>query len=71
MTQHNKNIQSQVESTAFFSEDTATGAGVSATGGGMGLARGFGAMGIGMAPVAATGAVVGRSAYGLKRFVDK
>ncbi len=43
---------------------TIAGAGISATVGGMGLAGGFGAVGIGATPVVAAGAVAGAAAYG-------
>ncbi|NES82530.1 MAG: hypothetical protein F6K10_14600 [Moorea sp. SIO2B7] len=49
----------------------AGGAGVSALVGGMGLAVAGTAVGIGMAPVAAAGAVVGLAGYGLKKLLDK
>ena len=52
------------ESVVFMAGGAATGAGVSATVGGMGLAGGFGAFGIGMAPVTVAGAVAGAAAYG-------
>ena len=52
------------ESVVFMAGGAATGAGVSATVGGMGLAGGFGAVGIGMAPVTMAGAVAGAAAYG-------
>ncbi|AFZ21459.1 hypothetical protein [Allocoleopsis franciscana] len=52
------------ESVVFIASGAATGAGVSATVGGMGLAGGFGAFGIGMAPVTVAGAVAGAAAYG-------
>ncbi len=46
------------------------GAGVSAVVGGMGLAVAGTAIGIGMAPVVAAGAVVGLAGYGIKKLVD-
>jgi len=52
------------EGAAFIASGTAAGAGVSAAVGGMGLVGGFGGVGIGMAPVAAAGGVVGAAAYG-------
>ncbi|HYX16931.1 MAG TPA: hypothetical protein VE944_21775 [Nostoc sp.] len=48
---------------AFIAGGTIAGAGVSATVGGMGLAGGFGAVGIGATPVVA-GAVAGAAAFG-------
>ncbi|MFB2833693.1 DnaJ domain-containing protein [Floridanema evergladense] len=48
----------------FISTGTFTGAAVSTTFGNMGLVGGFGGIGIGMAPVAAAGGVVGAAAYG-------
>ncbi|MGQ4649922.1 PspA/IM30 family protein [Lyngbya aestuarii] len=47
------------------------GAGLSSAVGGIGLAFSGTAVGIGMAPVAAVGAVVGLSAYGLNRFLEE
>ncbi|HEY9707104.1 MAG TPA: J domain-containing protein [Oculatellaceae cyanobacterium] len=56
-----------VEGAGFIATGAATGAGVSATVGGMGLVGGFGGIGIGMAPVAAAGAIANpddvKSAY--------
>ncbi|NMG09661.1 DnaJ domain-containing protein [Brasilonema sp. UFV-L1] len=49
---------------AFIAGGSIAGAGVSATVGGMGLAGGFGAVGIGTVPVVGAGAVVGAAAYG-------
>lgn len=49
----------------------AGGAGVSATVGNMGLLAAGSGFSIGMAPVAAAGAVVGLGAYGLLRLLDK
>ncbi|MEH2184251.1 hypothetical protein [Nostoc sp.] len=49
---------------AFIAGGTIAGAGVFATVGGMGLAGGFGAVGIGATPVVAAGAVAGAAAYG-------
>jgi hypothetical protein len=48
----------------FIATGSAAGAGVSATVGGVGLAGGFGAMGISAIPVVGAGAVVGAAAYG-------
>jgi hypothetical protein len=45
----------------------AVGAGISASLGGMGLAVAGTAVGIGMAPVAIVGGIVGLAAYGLKK----
>lgn len=50
---------------------TAVGAGTSTLFGGMGLAAGGTAVGIGMAPVAAVGAVAGAAAYGVKKAVEE
>jgi len=47
------------------------GAGVSATIGGMGLTVAGAGVGIGMAPVAAAGAVVGSAAYGAKKAIEE
>jgi hypothetical protein len=56
--------ENSAESVVFIAGGAAAGAGVSATVGGMGLAGGFGAVGIGMAPVTVAGAVAGAAAYG-------
>jgi len=47
------------------------GASLSAMLGGMGLAVGGTAIGIGMAPVAAAGGIVGLAAYGIKKGLSK
>jgi len=52
------------EGVAFVAGGAAAGAGISVTVGGMGLAGGFGAVGIGTVPVVGAGAVVGAAAYG-------
>lgn len=57
-------VENSAESVVFIAGGAAAGAGVSATVGGMGLAGGFGAIGIGMAPVTVAGAVAGAAAYG-------
>ncbi|WP_243713955.1 WD40 repeat domain-containing protein [Nostoc sp. 106C] len=49
---------------AFIAGGSITGASVSATVGGMGLAGGFGAVGLGTVPVVGIGAVGGAAAYG-------
>jgi hypothetical protein len=59
------------EGTAYIATGAATGAGVSSTIGGMGLVGSFGGIGIGMAPVAAAGAVAGAAAYGGKKALDE
>ena len=59
------------ESVVFIAGGTAAGAGVSATIGGMGLAGGFGAVGIGMAPVTVAGAVAGAAAYGAFKAIEE
>ncbi len=61
--------ENSAESVVFIAGGSAAGAGVSATVGGMGLAGGFGAVGIGMAPVTAVGAVAGAAAYGAFRAI--
>lgn len=58
------------EGTAYIATGAATGAGVSATIGGMGLVGKFGGISIGMAPVAVAGAVAGAAAYGGKKALD-
>ncbi|MFB2880277.1 DnaJ domain-containing protein [Floridanema aerugineum] len=52
------------EGAAFIASGTASGAAFSGTVGNMGLVGGFGGIGIGFAPVAAAGGVVGAAAYG-------
>jgi WD40 repeat protein len=49
---------------AFITTGILTGAGISSTVGGIGIAGGFGAVGIGATSVTAVGAVVGAAAYG-------
>jgi WD40 repeat protein len=61
--------ENSAESVVFIAGGATAGAGVSATVGGMGLAGGFGAIGIGMAPVTAVGAVAGAAAYGAFRAI--
>lgn len=57
-------INNYKESTIFISTGTFAGATFSATVGNMGLVGSFGGIGIGVAPVAAVGGVVGAAAYG-------
>jgi hypothetical protein len=73
MTQSNQEPENNQlpEATAFVAGGTAAGAGVSAAVGGMGLVGGFGGVAIGMAPVAAAGAVVGSAAYGAKKALEE
>lgn len=59
-----------VEGAGFIATGAATGAGVSATVGGMGLVGGFGGISIGTATVAAAGAMAGAAAYGGKKAID-
>ncbi len=59
-----------VEGAGFIATGAATGAGVSATVGGMGLVGGFGGISIGMAPVTAAGAIAGAAAYGGKKAIE-
>jgi phage shock protein A len=56
-----------VEGAGFIATGAATGAGVSATLGGMGLVGGFGGLSIGMAPVAAAGAMAGAAEAAMKQ----
>lgn len=58
------------EGAGYIAAGTATGAGVSASIGGMGLVGSFGGIGIGMAPVAAAGAIAGAAAYGGKKAIE-
>ena len=66
-----KVADNSAESVVFIAGGTAAGAGVSATIGGMGLAGGFGAVGIGMAPVTVAGAVAGAAAYGAFKAIEE
>jgi WD40 repeat protein len=66
-----KVAENSAESVVFIAGGTAAGAGVSATIGGMGLAGGFGAVGIGMAPVTVAGAVAGAAAYGAFKAIEE
>jgi hypothetical protein len=59
------------ESVVFIASGAAAGAGISATIGGMGLAGSFGAVGIGMAPVTAAGAVAGAATYGAFKAIEE
>lgn len=59
-----------VEGAGFIATGAATGAGVSATVGGMGLVGGFGGISIAMAPVVAAGAIAGAAAYGSKTAIE-
>jgi hypothetical protein len=61
----------KVKGTALVAGGTVSGAVVSASIGGMGLVGGFGGVSIGMAPVAAAGAVVGSAAYGAKKAMEE
>lgn len=54
---------------AFAASGAAAGAGFSSMVGRMGLAVGGTAVGIGIAPVAAAGTVIGLAAYGLKKAI--
>ncbi|PSB06602.1 hypothetical protein C7B61_08665 [filamentous cyanobacterium CCP1] len=64
MSEHNNDA---VEAGIYAAAGAAGGAAVSATIGGIGLAAMGTAVGIGMTPVVAAGAVVGLAAYGLKK----
>ncbi|MGQ4649057.1 DnaJ domain-containing protein [Lyngbya aestuarii] len=59
------------ESVVFIASGATAGAGVSATIGSMGLAGSFGAVGIGMAPVTAAGAVAGAAAFGAFKAIEE
>lgn len=63
--------QDSGEGTTFIAGGAAAGASVSAALGGMGLAVGGTAVGIGMAPIAAAGAVAGAAAYGAKKAIEE
>lgn len=62
MTDNLEKIKDKAEGAALVAVGTTAGAGASAVVGGMGLVGGFGGVAIGMAPVAAAGAVVGSAA---------
>ena len=64
MTNKPEELKDKAEGAALVAGGTAAGAGASAVVGGMGLVGGFGGVAIGMAPVAAAGAVAGSAAYG-------
>lgn len=66
-----KKLQEYAEYATFAGVGAAGGAGVSYLLGGMGLAVGGTAVGIGMFPVAALGAVVGLAAYGTKKVMEE
>lgn len=59
------------EAGMFAAGGAVGGAGLSAMLGGMGLAVGGTAVGIGMAPVVGAGAIVGLAAYGIKKGLSK
>ncbi len=59
-----------VTGAAFIAVGTVAGASLSSTIGGMGLAGGFGAIGIGAAPVVCAGAVTGAAAYGAMQAIQ-
>lgn len=65
---NNKN-KNRVEAVIFMGSGLLAGAGVSATVGAIGVAVAEIAVGIGLFPVAAAGAVVGLAAYGLKQIL--
>lgn len=58
------------EGAGFIATGAVTGAGVSATIGGMGLVGGFGGISIGMAPVTAAGAIAGAAVYGGTKAIE-
>lgn len=68
MSKSNNNAD---EAAGYAAGGAVAGAGLSAWLGGMGLAVGGTAIGIGMAPVIAAGAVVGLAAYGVKKALDE
>lgn len=59
-----------VEAGIYAAGGAAGGAAISATIGGIGLAAMGTAVGVGMAPVAIAGAVVGLAAFGLKKALN-
>ena len=64
-------IDKTVDAGIHAAGGAAAGAGFSALVGGMGLAIGGTAVGIGMLPVAAAGAVVGLAVYGVKKTMEE
>ena len=66
MSRYNKD-NNAAEAVVFVAGGAATGAGVAATVGTMGLVFGGTAVAITAAPVVAAGAVFGMAAYGLKK----
>ena len=71
MKKKNKYTNKSVDAGIHAAGGAAAGASVSAMVGGMGLAVGGTAVGIGMLPVTAAGAVVGLAVYGMKKAVEK
>lgn len=63
-------IDKAVDAGIHAAGGAAAGAGVSSLVGGMGLAVGGTAVGIGMFPVAAAGAVAGLAIYGVKKALE-
>jgi hypothetical protein len=59
------------EAAGYAAGGAVAGAGLSAWLGGMGLAVGGTAIGIGMAPVIAVGTIAGLAVYGVKKALDE
>ena len=71
MKKKSKSIDKSFDAGIHVAGGAVTGAGISAMVGGMGLAVGGTAVGIGMLPVTAAGAIVGLAAYGMKKAIEK
>ena len=71
MNKKKEPIDKAVDAGIHAAGGAAAGAGVSSVIGGMGLAVGGTAVGIGMLPVAAAGAVAGLAFYGLKKVFEE
>ena len=71
MKKKNKSIDKTFDAGIHAVGGAAAGASVSTVVGGMGLAVGGTAVGIGMLPVTAAGAIVGLAVYGMKKAVEK
>ena len=71
MRKKNKYSNKSVDIGIHAAGGAAAGASVSAMLGGMGLAVGGTAIGIGMLPVAALGSVAGLAVYGVKKAIEK
>jgi hypothetical protein len=71
MKKKNKQFDKTFDAGIHAAGGAVAGASVSAMVGGMGLAVGGTAIGIGMLPVTAAGCVVGLAIYGVKKAIEK